>query len=580
MRGKTVKEIIGSGKDILKKHWLFMVAILAAAVFLFWKCHFGFGNIDEAFYLTIPYRLFKGDALFLQEWHLSQMAGVITMPIVGGYVTLTGGTEGIVLFMRYVCTAAQVLTAIFLYVRLNKLSRMGALVASLSYVLYIPFGIMALSYNSIAIMALVIASVILITAQKRAALQYVIAGIIYALAVLCCPYLAVVFIAYLMAVAVILVINKCRKTNKTPDFLLFTPKGALFLTIGAAIAAVLFGVFVLSRASITDIIKAFPLIMDDPEHPPITLVGVTVNFFQAILNSTKLGKYIYPALALLFGICVADKKRTAHRMVYFISALACTVALMIGLFRMQYINLLMWPVNILGAFAALLSTQKTTKRFFWASWAMGMLYAFCLNATSNQTFLAIASAAAVSLVGSIVMIFLLLQEMTEKTEKPVWKKIAVASVSLVMVTQLGMQGILRYEAIFWETVGMTEQTERIDYGFNAGLYVTPRKYEIYNTVMENISVLEEYDAKKVLHLSLYTFCYLNGDYEMATYSAWLSGVNEHTIQRLKSYYELNPEKMPDVVCADVNYRDMAELFCTECGYKIDREGNVIILVKE
>ena len=77
---------IDNTKDALKRHWMFVLAILSAAGFLFWKCQFGFGNIDESFYITIPYRLFQGDALFLQEWHLSQMAGVITMPFVAAYV--------------------------------------------------------------------------------------------------------------------------------------------------------------------------------------------------------------------------------------------------------------------------------------------------------------------------------------------------------------------------------------------------------------------------------------------------------------------------------------------------------------
>ena len=46
---------------------VFAGILLAAACFLFWKCPYGYGNIDEAFYLTVPYRLAQGDALLEEE---------------------------------------------------------------------------------------------------------------------------------------------------------------------------------------------------------------------------------------------------------------------------------------------------------------------------------------------------------------------------------------------------------------------------------------------------------------------------------------------------------------------------------
>ncbi len=163
---RTIKNFTKQDKDGVHKHIFYTVLLTLVSVFLIWKCKYGFGNIDESFYITIPYRLFKGDALFLHEWHLSQMAGFLTFPIVSLYMLIKGSTVGIVLFMRYACTVLQIATAIFIYIRLNKINWLGALVASLSYALYIPFEIMALSYNSMAIMALVICTVIIFTAQK------------------------------------------------------------------------------------------------------------------------------------------------------------------------------------------------------------------------------------------------------------------------------------------------------------------------------------------------------------------------------------------------------------------------------
>lgn len=94
------------------------------------------------------------------------MSGFLTYPLVCFYLRIKGGLDGITLFMRYACSFFQILTAVFIYIRLNKISWGGALVASISYLLYIPFGIMALSYNSLGIMMLLIFSVIISTAEK------------------------------------------------------------------------------------------------------------------------------------------------------------------------------------------------------------------------------------------------------------------------------------------------------------------------------------------------------------------------------------------------------------------------------
>ena len=84
----------------------------------------------------------------------------------------------------------------------------------------------------------------------------------------------------------------------------------------------------------------------------------------------------------------------------------------------------------------------------------------------------------------------------------------------------------------------------------------------------------------MLFLSTNTWYYLTGDYRLCTYSAWLSGINEHSIMRLKTYFELSPAKAPDVVYVDKEHEAFVDLFCEECGYRVDRNENAIILVKQ
>ena len=82
------------------QHILFICLLSAAVLFSFWKMRYGFGGNDEAFYLTIPHRLLKGDALFIDEWNLSQMSSILLVPFVWLYTLIAGSTDGIILACR------------------------------------------------------------------------------------------------------------------------------------------------------------------------------------------------------------------------------------------------------------------------------------------------------------------------------------------------------------------------------------------------------------------------------------------------------------------------------------------------
>ena len=568
-------------KKSIAQDGVFAVAMLAAAVFLFWKCRYGFGNIDESFYITIPYRLFRGDALFLEEWHLSQMAGLLTLPPVALYVSLTGGTDGIILFMRYLCSTVQCAIALFIYLRLRKITWAGAAVAALSFVLYIPFGIMALSYNSMGIMALVVCTVILYTAKSRKPLQYIIAGLFYAVAVLCCPYLAVVFVLYLVAVGAVALGKYLSRTPAREDFDCWSIKGAFFVSVGAAIAAVAFLAFVLSRASVGDILKAFPQILNDPEHPAIAFVDSFNAFFRRIDKANALTPQLYDGFLLLGIVCIADRNSHKRKLAYFPIATALTIVLMHSHYELNnYINTLMWSVNVLAIFAFILTQDKRIKGMFYTMWIPGILYAFCLNITSNQGFYAISSASAAATVGSILMVTLFAAEMVKDSNVPIplMRYCAAGLVGLLMVFQLGTQCVLRYNSVFWEK-GMENQTVRIEDGIDAGLIVSEAWDRSYHNTLKNLQVLEKYDPEKVLFLSKSTWYYLATDYESSTYSAWIAGVTEHSINRLEAYYALNPHKMPDAVFADIQYKEIAQLFCQRFDYQMESVPGGYVLTK-
>lgn len=564
----------------LLQNLLFFLILIASACLLFWKCRFGFGNIDEAFYLTIPYRLLQGDALLLEEWHLSQMAGVLTLPFVASYTAIQGNTDGMILAMRYFCTFIQCLIAIFLYIRLKGISWVGAVTASVSFVLFIPFGIMALSYNSMGIMALLVCLVIALTAQRHRPLQYSLSGLFFAAAVLCCPYLLLVYLLYLAAVALSSLYRRKNAIAETDSF--FHIRGAVWFSLGAVLAAIAFTAFVLSRASLSQILQSLPFLLNDPEHPKFTLASKTESFFLNIFYINAWAPYLYTMIVLIACIIWLDKKRAQRKIVYALLLTLCTLTLHYSLYHFQgHINFTMWSVNVLALFLFFLTDQPQIRSLFCYIWLPGILYAFCLNLSSNNLFWAISSASSVSTVASLMIIALFLRELMQPPVPPTFcRRACVFSMSLLLIVQLLSQGYQRYQTVFWDSGGIDSQTEYIAEGVEAGIYSSEGARNTYDSKRKSLQVLNQYQGQPVLYLSTNTWYYLIGDHPMATYSAWTSGIDTHTLNQLEAYYAINQEKFPHVVFADVEYRDVAEEFCRRFGFDLEETPGGYLLTPQ
>ena len=556
---------------------LFLLLWCAFACFLFSKCRYGFGNIDEAFYLTVPMRLLQGDALFLHEWHLSQMSGFLLAPLVSLVLRLNQGTEGIILLMRYMYTACQCLAALAIYLRLRRYSWIGAACAALSFMIFVPAGLMALSYNSMGILLLALSGLALLPVRRHGGLFAFASGVAFAMAVLCCPYLMLVYLVYVLACAAELLVFRARHARAGASFL--SVRSLLLFTAGAVAIAAVFAAFVLIRAPLDGILQAFSQIMNDPEHPPISLFLKIKAYLRVILFSTPRTKYLYPLLALLFAACLADKRRKSRPLVYFIPAALCTLLMMVDHYlHWQYLNMVMWSVSVLAVFVLLLSRESINRRLFQLFWIPGMLYSFCIHLSSNQEFYAITSAAVVATLGSIAMIALFFREAMAAVHRRAVRAALCCLLCAIMGFQILSQADLRWRLVFWED-GIGTQTRPVSEGIQAGLLVSEEMEQEYADALHNLDVMKPYAGKKLLYLSRNTWYYLVHDCEIAAYSAWLSGVDENTVARLEAYYALNPDKLPDAVYADEEHRQSALLLADALGYRARSVDGGMLLEK-
>lgn len=548
---------------------VFIAAITVVAVALIKRCRYGFGNIDESFYLTIPYRLVRGDSLLDTEWHLSQLSGVLLLPAMKIFLAINGGTEGIILAFRYIFTAVQIITAVIIFVCVRKYSRTGAIVSAVLMAAYAPFGIPALSYNSMGIISLTLATVLLFFCNNR--LAQCVSGVLYSWAVLCCPYLAVLVIIYYAA---FLASGRADKGTLSE---LTERKKILSFTVGILISAAIFLIFLLSRSSISKIIESFPFIMSDPEHQS-NIREKCIKFILSIVFSCG-QPWIFPCFALLFvtGLSVREE-RIRHAAAVLAIALSATLSL-VYFCGDRYINYFMFPLNLAAPVCAACMRNKKLWKIIRGMWLPGIIYAVCIHFSSNQAFYAISSASAVSLTGSVIIAAETVGEICGKTERGAMKVLTAGVLAFAVIAQGTGEIYSRLVDVFWDSPVST-QTVPVEIGPEKGLLVTPAKRDMYYDALDNLAFIDA-ETEKILFLSCDTWLYLCGDWDMCTYSAWLSGVDGTTMERLHGYYDINKEKLPDCVFIEKDYLEYADEFMENYGFTeaVYTPGEALILTK-
>lgn len=558
------------------KHILFCVLLTAAAVYLLLLCSYSSIVMDEAFFLTVPVRLFRGDALLQHEWHLSQLAGVLTLPFVSLYLTVKGNTEGIVLAMRFFGAFVQLCVAVFVYIRFQRFHWLGAVAAAVCFLLYTPFNSSCLLYPSLGIYSFILCFTIVCTARKSLRLQYTIAGLFFAAGVLCCPYMAFAFALYLLFVFAKEKLAGKREMERYP---IFSPVCAIYMTLGAAIAAGLFLIFTLPRASLPAIFASIPYILDDPEHIYVSMWVKALNFFLGFFFAGPNVPELYCAMAGLFALHCIDRKRQQHDPLYIAAAAGITIAILFSQYsHVPYINQVMWPINIFALFLVLVTNDKTARLFFHTLWLPGMVYAFCYQMASNQDFYATSAGSSVATVGSVFITALVLHQQLRSLSTLPLSKIAVGMICLLLAAQMFFPVYARCYFFFLQPEPQDAHCIKVEDGCCKGLLVSRGSYDMYYAQMKDAACLKDRGYQKMLFLSDSSWYYLFDDFEMCAYSTWLSGVNDHTLFRLQAYYTINPEKLPDAVLVEFENREYGEKFCEIMDYHMEETEGFLLLL--
>ena len=531
--------------------YIFIALIAGGIIFAFWKCVFGFGGNDEAFYLTVPQRFNMGDALIKDEWHLSQLSGFLLMPFVWLFTTITGSTEGIILAARVLYIIFHATVSIVIYSRIRKYGYVSVF-ASVLYFIYTPYDIMAMSYNTMGLDFVTLAGVIMGTASYKKKLPLIVSGVAFAAAVLCCPYLAVAYILY----GICVLIHTFIKNKETKFILkseLFAGKTFLFFSIGIFALAAVFLVFALTRVSIKEIFNYLPYLMTDPEHPQIALGTRFGMYFKSIYNCHSHFKIALFSYLVMIVVMIIDRKRKSHRSIYLIVTTAivifCYVLLLPQLTYSTY-NAIMFPLIFIGITSYILCENKP-KPLFASLFVLGIIYSFAICFSSNQYFYVISMVITASNIASYVFLAQLLREMKttqDNIEYAVWvKRGSFLFVAFMIFLQGAFQITVKAEHCFWESGNTSNLTAQIKNGPAKGIYTNVNNCNTYEQIYSDLQYYKNKQEDKILFLTSKTWCYLAVDFPYGTLSAWISGEKPSSVERLKTYYRVNYEEIPKYI---------------------------------
>ena len=564
------------------KNVVFFLIITALTVFALWHSQYGFPSSDEFLHLSLPYRMWQGDALIAEEWHQTQLSAFTYYPITKFILDMNNGTEGLVMCSRIACVLLEMAVATLIYFRLKRFSWLGATLSAAIFMLFTSSALSSIFYYSMGIMSMIIVTLLIATTYKRQRLDYFIAGIFMASAVLNIPHAA--FMYFIYGFIVLATWFKRRSWRKedygTQEFL--SPELFIFFTLGIVAVTLIFIAYLATNVPLDKLLRSIEPIMID-QHHDITFAFKLIVYFGCIFLYNS--KIVGVAMLLLFAEMVFRRKYSDTT--YFSVASVMTILLEIHYFiahdfpHANFVNFMMFAPNCLALFCALLSNDSRVHRLFTAMYIPGIVYTFFFNLSSNQGFAALSASISVSTVASIVIIVLYSQEIFNHTYNSKIRNICLATVCCMFIFQLSAQTYVRCNCLYGVS-SMEKQNIRIEDGIAKGVITSENGAAAYERYKYMIKTTEEnYTYDKVLTTTIRSWMCMMYDCEISNYSSYINYVDKEFMDKQAVYFEINPEKMPDVVYVQKGNEDFSSWFLSEYnGYSKDEYDFGHILYKK
>ncbi|MBR0414777.1 MAG: hypothetical protein IJI67_06880 [Clostridia bacterium] len=531
---------------------------------------------DESFYYTIPQRLLMGDKLFVDEWQVSQLSSLFQYIPYRLFVWLTGGKEGIILFMR--CLSIFVAMALYwvTYIKLKTYHIFGIIIAFLLSI-WFPGNLFHLTYNSLPVFLMMPVGLILFLNRKELSFaKLMLAGFLFAGAVLTQPFFVIIYFVFCALCLVRALKPQCLKNY---DFVL-NAKAWKGITLACLIAFVLVVGGIAVKSGIADVIKTVPELFTDAEFDMSAggahfqrVFGKVGEAFQAFGVLFVIGSLIFCVVSafyrkkffekkgfkkvLLWAACLMFAAQIIHALVFSFLALQQSG---LGAFRFfaSYYSI----PNALFGFSCYALCEKKNPRIF-LFWVTSFLMSLICTYTS-ELYMSISGP-----ISAVTPLLCLRELWKEHRENPLGatggkkskalptrasapQRRAVIRVVVVLGTsilvfwgsfQFFYLGTNPYVETLVNKFPANSLTETLDKGTHKGIKTTKEVKERYDNTLADLEVISANSNGQPFYVAgLWSDDYLNLDLPIGTYSTWY--VEADSENRQLRYWELHPEKRP------------------------------------
>ncbi len=539
-----------------------LLAGIALLVYLLLTARLGVGIADEAFYYSVPQRLLNGDRLFIEEWHLTQLSSLFSVLPYWLFTLCTGGTEGVILFMRVFFVISDILFYAYLYFKLREFGFWGFISAFL-FCAVLPEGNYAISYFTVSSMAIMAACILLFVDKNRKPYKSIAAGVLFAFGVVAEPLLFLLYIAYSAAVFRYLISNGRGKSPQFPflqlrEWFLFTGGG--FVVLAALL--IFFGV----SGTLRSLSVTLPYLFTGDEFNRDNFIE-----FPRIIPVVR---FFGPAGCICVGLCYAvmlfftasKKWNDRSRLLLFLLSIAafiiCSVSGLISVFGGEYgkgvMNFVLYhdvPILLIVPILYFLCNKKDGR--FLAVWICGVLYSAAVDISSNVVMGT--GGRIVQIAGMLILAGLLpelrstLRGASKKTKAPAAERRREKAFSFVLA--LGAVVFFVWNAAHIGAEGFFQPAERMyrvdDRGrhFVDELTVGPFKNlrtndeirDVYLATLRDLDlIVQNANGAKFIAVGINPYMYLYADLPYGCISAW----DQNPMERSIAYWELLKEQKP------------------------------------
>lgn len=540
---------------------------LFLCLLLLFTAKYGAGMPDEGYYYTVAHRLKLGELMIADEWNLAQLVHLLNLLPNLAFMKLTGGTQGLILFMRYLFIGINTVFYGFVYVKLRRFRLWGALAAFL-FAAVIQQTLLAIAYFTAAPMAFLAVWLLLAADDKKKSVPVLLlAGLTLACGILAEPFL---ILLYLLWFALTLAREKsaARQPNRLNDYSWILNKRVFcFVTLGAVAMFVPYMLYLLLSGSFQGIGAALPYLSTGAEYNKNNIFD-----FEKFVRAAQLYGLPFMAGGMAAAIAAAVlrvKKITslrARRAVFGFACLMLAGSYLHGGVKLltdgemlpkvsftQYNNLMLLLVSPV---CWLLAEKKRPHLF--ALWLTGILFSALVDFSSTVI---LASGGGLIRVACVLQLSFLLPEL-RGPEKAPGKRSAKAKPAKVSAAYIAALALCGAAALAWNGGYVAAETvykpvERlflnpraslsaeIGKGPFKGLYTTPEIARVYEDCLADLDEVKRLAGGRpaaVPELAPFTYLYLDLPY--GAYSAWYE-YNEPA--RLAAYWGLRPAQQPAVI---------------------------------